>query len=117
MPVVGSICLEGRFRRIQRQKLAYQNKWSLATRSWSEAQSKVRELEKRLNDFTEGRVVPSGMTVEAALQEWYRFRDQNKLVNTKAKQIGEKLVEWCEKNGVLLIARPGFGFSDPLETS
>ena len=30
-----------------------------------------------------------------------------------SRQIGE----WCEKNGVLLIARPGFGFSDPLETS
>lgn len=86
------------------KKLAYQNKWSLETRSWSEAQSKVKELEKRLNDFAEGRVVPKGTTVEAALQEWYKFRDQNALGNTKAKQMGSKLVEWCEENNILLLA-------------
>ena len=39
-------------------------------------------LEKRLNDFTDGKVVPKGMTVEAALQEWYEFRDQDGLDNT-----------------------------------
>jgi integrase len=85
------------------KKLGYQNKWSLETRSWSEAQSKVKALEKRLNDFAEGKVVPKGVTVEAALLEWYKFRAQNKLDNAKAKQIGGKLVEWCEKNGVLLL--------------
>jgi len=85
------------------KKLSYQNKWSLETRSWSEAQSRVRKLEKRLNDFAEGKVVPKGTTVEAALLEWYKFRAQNRLGNTKAKQIGEKLVEWCEKNGVHLL--------------
>jgi hypothetical protein len=85
------------------KKLDYQNKWSLDTRSWSEAQSKTKDLEKRLKDFAEGKVVPKGTTVEAALQEWYKFRDQNKLDNTKAKQIGEKLVEWCEGNDILLL--------------
>jgi len=85
------------------KKLAYQNKWSLETRSWSEAQSKVKSLEKRLKDFAEGRVVPKGMTVEAALQEWYKFRDQNALGNTKARQIGGKLVKWCEENNILLL--------------
>ncbi len=85
------------------KKLAYQNKWSLETRSWSEAQSKVRDLEKRLKDFAEGKVVPKGMTVEAALQEWYKFRDQDGLDNTKAKQMGGKLVEWCERNNILLL--------------
>lgn len=85
------------------KKLAYQNKWSLETRSWSEAQSKVKDLEKRLNDFAEGKVVPEGVTVEAALQEWYKFRDQNALDNSKAKQMGGKLVEWCDKNNILLL--------------
>ena len=85
------------------KKLAYQNKWSLETRSWSEAQSKVRDLEKRLKDFAEGKVVPKGMTAEAALQEWYKFRDQDGLDNTKAKQMGGKLVEWCERNTILLL--------------
>ena len=49
------------------KKLAYQNKWSLETRSWSEAQSKVKDLEKRLKDFAEGKVVPKGMTVDSSL--------------------------------------------------
>ena len=47
--------------------------------------------------------MPKGMTVEAALQEWYEFRDQNELDNTKAKLMGGKLVEWCEKNNILLL--------------
>ncbi len=85
------------------KKLAYQNKWSLETRSWSEAQSKVKDLEKRLKDFAEGKVVPKGTSVEAALQEWYEFRDQDGLDNTKAKLMGGKLAEWCEKNNVLLL--------------
>ena len=80
-----------------------QAKWSLGTRSWSEAQSKVTALEKRLKDFTDGKVVPKGMTVEAALHEWYEFRDQDGLDNTKAKLMGGKLVEWCEKNNTLLL--------------
>ena len=80
-----------------------QTKWSLGTRSWSESQSKVNDLKKRLKDFSEGKVVPKGMTVEAVLQEWYEFRDQNKLDNTKAKLLGSKLVEWCEKNDILLL--------------
>jgi integrase len=85
------------------KKLHYQNKWSLETRSWSEAQSIVKGLEKRLKDFAEGKVVPKGMTVEATLQEWYKFRDQDGLDNIKAKQMGSKLVEWCEKNNILLL--------------
>ena len=86
------------------KKLTYQNKWSLGTRSWSEAQSKTKELEKRLKDFAEGKVVPKGLAVEAAIQEWYEFREQNKLDNTKAKLMGRKLTDWCEANGVLMLS-------------
>jgi len=85
------------------KKLTYQNKWSLETRSWSEAQSKVKDLERRLKVFAEGKVVPKGTTVEAALQEWYEFREQNDFDNTKAKLMGGKLVKWCEKNNILLL--------------
>jgi integrase len=60
-------------------------------------------LEKRLKDFAEGKVVPKGMTVEAALEEWYEFRDQNGLDNAKANLMGGKLVEWCEKNNIRLL--------------
>jgi hypothetical protein len=80
-----------------------QTKWSLGTRSWSEAQSKNKELQERLKDFAEGKVVPKGMTAEAALQEWYEFRDQNGLDNTKARLLGGKLVDWCEENNILLL--------------
>jgi hypothetical protein len=97
LSVARSICLEGSPLRFRGQKLAYQNKWSLETRSWSEAQSRVNDLEKRLKDFVEGKQVPKDETVAAVLQEWYEFRDQNGLGNTKAKQIGSKFVEWCEK--------------------
>jgi integrase len=86
------------------KKLAYQNKWALETRSWSEAQSRVKDLEKRLKDFAEGKVVPKGTTVEAALLEWYKFRAQNGLQNTKAKLMGGKLVKWCEENNLLLLS-------------
>lgn len=85
------------------KKLTYQNKWSLGTRSWSEAQTKKKGLEDRLNDFAKGKVVPKGITVEAALQEWYEFRDQNGLDNTKARLLGGKLVDWCEENNTLLL--------------
>lgn len=85
------------------KKLAYQNKWSLETRSWSEAQSRVDDLEKRLKDFAEGKQVPKDETVAAALQEWYKFREQNGLSNAKAKQMGGKLVQWCEKKNILLL--------------
>lgn len=85
------------------KKLAYQNKWSLETRSWSEAQSKTKELEKRLRNFADGKIVFRGTTVAEALQDWYKFRAQNKLDNAKAKQIGEKLVIWCEENNSQLL--------------
>jgi len=85
------------------KKLVHQNKWSLETRSWSEAQTRVNDLEKRLKEFAEGKEAPKEETVAAALLEWYKFRDQNKLGNTKAKQIGGKLVKWCEENDILLL--------------
>jgi len=85
------------------KKLAYQNKWSLETRSWSDAQAKVADLESRLKDFAEGKEKPKNVTVEEALQEWYDFRDNNKLGNTKAKQMGGKLLEWCKKKNILLL--------------
>lgn len=86
------------------KKLGYQNKWSLETRSWSEAQSKVKDLQTRLDDFADGKVATKGITVEVALEEWYKFRTQNGLSNTKAKLMGGKLVDWCEKNSVVLLA-------------
>src|SRR5437016_14264172 len=53
--------------------------------------------------FAESKIVPKAMTIETAVKEWYEFRDQNELDNTKAKLMGGKLVEWCEKNNILLL--------------
>jgi hypothetical protein len=44
------------------------------------------------------------ITVEAAVREWLTFRSKNGLTNTKPKFMGDKLVEWCKKNDVLLLS-------------
>jgi hypothetical protein len=43
------------------------------------------------------------VTVEAAVQEWLDFRSKDGLTNTKAKLMGNKLVDWCKKTDVLLL--------------
>lgn len=86
------------------KKLNYQNKWSAETRSWSEAQSKAKELEKNLRALAEGKTVNQrGVTVEDAIREWLEFRSKNGLDNTKADLMGRKLIDWCEKNEILLL--------------
>src|ERR1700689_4620469 len=59
------------------KKLAYQNKWSLAPRSWSQGQPRVDDLEPRLKDFPEGKQVPKKEVVAGGLQEWHEFREQD----------------------------------------
>ena len=51
------------------RSLPYQNKWSLETRSWSEARPRVKALQKRLKKFTKGEVAPKSGTVATTLQE------------------------------------------------
>ena len=86
------------------KKLNYQNKWSAETRSWSEAQSKAKELEKNLQALAEGKTVSQkGVTVEDAIKEWLEFRSKNGLDNTKADLMGRKHIDWCEKNEILLL--------------
>ena len=80
-----------------------QNKWAANTRSWSEAQTNVKKLEKDLEDLLQGKTVRHGVTVEAAINEWLEFREKNGVTNTKPKLMGQKLIDWCEKNGILLL--------------
>jgi hypothetical protein len=86
------------------KKLTYQNKWSLSTRSWSEAQSNKNSLEKRLRDFAEGKVVSKGKTIKEAVKEWLDFRQRYGKGNTKADLMGRKLIEWCENENILLLS-------------
>ena len=80
-----------------------QNKWSADTRSWSQARSKVNKLEKDLEALLQGKPVRQGVTVEAAVNDWLEFREKNKLGNTKAKLMGQKLIGWCGDNDVFLL--------------
>jgi integrase len=89
---------------IEGRKLAYQNKWSLETRTWSETQSKVKKLEKRLTDFSEGKVVVKGKTVEGTVKEWLAFRERHGKGNVKAELMGRKLVRWCEEENISLLS-------------
>src|ERR1017187_7048977 len=85
------------------KKLNYQNKWSAETRSWSEAQSKAKELEKNLQALAEGKSVRKGVTVEDAFKEWLEFRSKNGIDNTKADLMGRKLTQGCDGNNVFLL--------------
>ena len=80
-----------------------QNKWTANTRSWSEAQTNAKKLEKDLEDLVQGKTVRPGVTVEAAINEWLEFRDKNKLGNIKAKLMGQKLIDWCGDSDVFLL--------------
>jgi integrase len=80
-----------------------QNKWTANTRSWSEAQTNAKKLDKGLEDLLQGKTVRHGVTVEAAINEWQEFREKNGLTNTKPKLMGQKLIDWCEKNEILLL--------------
>ncbi len=62
-----------------------QDKWSANTRSWSEAQSNAKKLEKDLENLLQGKAVRHGVSVEAAVSEWLEFRRKNRLDNTKSK--------------------------------
>ena len=81
-----------------------QRKKSLNTRSWSKAQTNAKALEKKLEALLEGKPVHTGVTVEAAVKDWLEFRSKNQLGNTKAKLMGDKLVEWCKEHEVLMLS-------------
>lgn len=82
-----------------------QNKWSLETRSWTEAPTAAKQLSNDLNTLLEGKPLqPKEKEIEVALQEWLDFRSKSGLTNTKAKLMGDKLLEWCNGNNVLLLS-------------
>jgi integrase len=76
---------------------------SAETRSWPEALSRSKELEKDLQALAEGETVNKGVTVGQAVKEWLEFRSKNGLDNTRADLMGRKLTQWCEKNEVFLL--------------
>lgn len=80
-----------------------QNKWSAETRIWSEAQTNKRRLDSELTALLEGKPVHQNITIQAAVEEWLKFKEQNKIGIKKAKLMGDKLVAWCKENDVILL--------------
>jgi len=69
----------------------------------SEAQRNAKKLENDLEDLLQGKQVRHGVTIETAIKEWWQFREKSGLGNAKAKLMGQKLIDWCQENDVLLI--------------
>jgi len=64
------------------------------------AEAKTRELH--------GEAAPveptvQAISVEAAIQDWLRFRDTNGLSNDKPKLMGGKLMTWCKENRITFL--------------
>jgi integrase len=80
-----------------------QNKWTLRTRLKTEALRHAAKLESDLEALLQGKPSQKNVTVEAAVREWLAFRSKHGLSNTKAKYMGNKLVEWCKNNDLLFL--------------
>jgi site-specific recombinase XerD len=81
-----------------------QNRWSLKTRSNKEAQKWADKLMNELEDLLQGKPVrPTDKGVEDAVNDWLEFRSKNGLTTVKAKLMGDKLINWCNDNDVLLL--------------
>jgi len=80
-----------------------QNKWSAETRIWSEAQTNVKRLRTTLEALLEGKPIRKKVTVQAAVEEWLKFKRQNKLGIKKAKLMSDKLIAWCKDNDVIFL--------------
>ena len=81
-----------------------QNKWSAETRIWSEAQTNKRQLDSELTALLDGKPVCQNVTVQDAVEEWLKFKEQNRIGIKKAKLTSDKLVAWCKENDVILLA-------------
>ena len=68
-----------------------QNKWSAETCIWSEAQTNKRRLDSELTALLEGKPVRQSITVQAAVEEWLKFKEQNKIGIKKAKLMGDTI--------------------------
>lgn len=80
-----------------------QNKWSAETRIWSAAQTNKRQLDSELTALLEGKPVRQNVTVQAAVEEWLKFKEQNRIGIKKAKLMSDKLVAWCKENDVIFL--------------
>ena len=80
-----------------------QNKWSAETRIWSVAQTNKRQLDSELTALLEGKPVRQNVTVQSAVEEWLKFKEQNRIGIKKAKLMSDKLVAWCKENDVIFL--------------
>ena len=74
---------------------------SATTRSFAgvklAAEAKTRELR---GEATPIEPTTQAISVDAAIQDWLRFREVNGIGNDKPKLMGGKLAAWCKENGI-----------------
>lgn len=60
-------------------------------------------MSQKLEALLEGKPARESITVVDAVAKWLEFREQNGDGNTKADLMGRRLIDWCEKNGVVMM--------------
>ncbi len=63
----------------------------------------AKRLESDLEALLQGKPVRQNVTVKTAVTKWLEFRSKNGITSNKGKQMGDKLVAWCENNDVVLL--------------
>ena len=64
------------------------------------AELKTKELHR---EAPSGETTVQAISVDAAIQDWLRFRETNGLGNHKPKLMGGKLLTWCKANSVTFL--------------
>ena len=64
------------------------------------AELKTKELH---GEAPSGETTVQAISVDAAIQDWLRFRETNGLGNDKPKLMGGKLLTWCKANSVTFL--------------
>jgi hypothetical protein len=64
------------------------------------AELKTKELH---GEAPWGETTAQAISVDAAIQDWLRFRETNGLGNDKPKLMGGKLLTWCKANSVTFL--------------
>jgi integrase len=80
-----------------------QNQWSAETRSFTEAQANAQSLSKKLEALLEGKPAKESISIADAVAKWLKFREQEGKGNTKADLMGRKLIDWCDKHGIVMM--------------
>jgi hypothetical protein len=81
---------------------------------WPRAEDKAKQLlAERLGLVEVPTQKAEGYSVERAIDEWIKEREQDSINNVKAKALTKKLLDWCRRNNILhlrQIQKQDFGY-------